>query len=94
MKGVRRYRDRLKKDLKDKRFREAFDEEEIYASIAIQIAKIRQKNHLTQKELAELLDTTQQTVSRLEDSRDRRYTLRTLIKLAHALNKRLEVRLV
>ena len=94
MKGARRFRDRLKRDLKDKKFKEVFDEEEIYASIAIQIAKIRQKNHLTQKELAELLDTTQQTVSRLEDKSDRRYTLRTLIKLARALNKCLEVRFV
>ena len=39
MKGARRFRDRLKEDLKDPEFRRAFDEEEIYASLAIQIAK-------------------------------------------------------
>ena len=45
MKGVRRFKDRLKKDLRDPEFRKAFDEEEVYASLAIQIAKIRQKKN-------------------------------------------------
>ena len=94
MKGARRFRDRLKKDLKDQEFKKAFDEEEIYASIAIQIAKIRHKHHLTQKELADLVDTRQQTISRLEDTRDKKYAVSTLIKLAHALNKQLEVRFI
>ena len=94
MKGARRFRDRLKEDLKDPEFRKAFDEEEIYASLAIQIAKIRQKEGLTQKELAKRLHTTQQTVSRLEDIHNESYSLQTLIKLAHALDKRLEVGLV
>lgn len=94
MKDVRRFRDRLKEDLKDPEFKMAFDEEEIYASLAIQIAKIREKEGLTQKELARRLHTTQQTVSRLEDIHNKSYSLQTLIKLSHALNKRLEVELV
>ena len=48
MKSTKKFRDRLKKDLKDPKFKEAFEEEEIYASLAIQIAKMREKRHLTQ----------------------------------------------
>ena len=71
-----------------------FDEEEIYASLAIQIAKIRQEEKLTQQELAKRLHTTQQTVSRLENVHNESYSLGTLIKLARALDKRLKVELV
>jgi len=69
MKGVRRFKDRLKKDLRDPEFRRAFDEEEVCVSLAIQIAKIRQKKNIS-------------------------CSLKTLIKVAHALDKRLKVELV
>jgi DNA-binding transcriptional regulator YiaG len=94
MKGARRFSDKLKEDLRDPEFRKAFDEEEIYASLAIQIAKIRQEEKLTQQELAKRLHTTQQTVSRLENVHNESYSLGTLIKLARALDKRLKVELV
>ena len=94
MKGTRRFRDRLKEDSKDRAFRKAFDEEEVYASLAIQIAKIRQRKKLTQRELARRLHTSQQMVSRLEDVKDRSYSLKTLVKVAHALDKQLKVELV
>ncbi|MCK4533021.1 XRE family transcriptional regulator [bacterium] len=94
MKGVRKFKDRLKKDIKNPEFRKAFKEEEVYASLAIQIAKIREKENLTQGELAKRLHTTQQTISRLENVHNKSYTLQTLIKLATALHKQLEVKLV
>ncbi len=94
MKGVRRFKDRLKKDLRDPEFRRVFDEEEVCVSLAIQIAKIRQKKNITQQELARRLQTTQQNISRLEDIDNRSCSLRTLIKVAHALDKRLKVELV
>lgn len=93
MKGVRRFKDRLKKDLRGPEFRKAFDEEEIYASLAIQIAKIRQEKNLTQQELAKRLHTTQQNISRLEDTNNRSCSLKTLIKVARMLDKRLKVEL-
>ena len=94
MKGVRRFKDRLKKDLRDPEFRRAFNEEEVCVSLAIQIAKIRQKKNITQQELARRLQTTQQNISRLEDIDNRSCSLKTLIKVAHALDKRLKVELV
>jgi len=91
MKGTVKFKDYLKEELKDPEFREAFDEEEVYASLAIQIAKIRQKKKLTQKELAKRLHTTQQTISRLENIHNKSYSLQTLIKLARILDKRVSV---
>jgi len=92
MRGTIKFKDYLKRELKDPEFREAFDEEEVYASLAIQIAKIRQEQKLTQRELAKQLHTTQQTISRLENIHNKSYSLQTLIKLARILNKRVIVK--
>jgi transcriptional regulator with XRE-family HTH domain len=92
MEDTIKFKDYLKEELKDPEFREAFDEEEVYASLAIQIAKIRQKKKLTQKELAKRLHTTQQTISRLENIRNKSYSLQTLIKLARILDKQVSVK--
>ena len=70
MKGVRRFRDKLQKELKDARFREDFEEEGVFATLAIQIAKIREEEGLSQRELAKRLHTSQQMISRLEDLQD------------------------
>ena len=94
MKGVRRFQDYLKGQLKDEEFREGFEEEAVYAQLAVQIARLRGKNKLSQKRLARLLHTSQQTVSRLEDPHNTSYSLRTLIKLAHAMGKELKVQFV
>jgi DNA-binding XRE family transcriptional regulator len=94
MEGTIKFKDYLKKELKDSEFREVFDEEEIYASLAIQISKIRQKEKLTQKELAKRLDTTQQTISRLENIHNKSYSLQTLIKLARILNKSVSIKFI
>jgi len=92
MEDTIKFKDYLKEELKDPEFREAFDEEEVYASLAIQIAKIRQKKKLTQKELAKRLHTTQQTISRLENIYNKSYSLQTLIKLARILDKRVSIK--
>jgi len=94
MKGTIKFKDYLKEELKDPEFHEAFDEEEVYASLAIQIAKIRQKEKLTQKELAKKLHTTQQTISRLENIHNKSYSLQTLIKLARILDKRVSIKFI
>jgi len=92
--GVRRFKDRLKEDMKNPEFRKAFEEEEVFVSLAIQIAEIRQKKKLTQKQLARKLRTTQQNVSRLEDIQNRSYSLETLVKIADAFDKRLKIKFV
>jgi len=94
MKSTVKFKDYLKKELKNSEFKKAFDEEEIYASLAIQVAKIRQKEKLTQAALARRLHTTQQTISRLEDIHNKSCSLGTLIKLAGVLDRRLKIELV
>lgn len=94
MKGAIKFSDYLKEELKKKAVRKAFEEEEIYANLAIQIAKLRQDNGFTQKDLARILQTTQQTVSRLEDPHNKSLSLSTLIELAEALHKKLKIQFV
>lgn len=94
MKGVRRFQDRLKADLKDPKVREAFEREEIFAALAIQIAMIRQDQGLSQADLAQRLHTTQQTVSRLENMDNQSCSVGTLIKIAGALRRKLKIEFV
>ena len=94
MKPLRRFKDRLKEDLKDPVFKKAFEQEEIFAELAIQIAKLRQANGLSQRDLAKHLHTTQQTVSRLENTSNHSLSINTLIKLAEVLHRRLKIELV
>ena len=91
MRGVRSFRQRLKEDLKDKRFKKAFDEEDLFARLAIRIAKLREERGLSQAELAKRLHTSQQMVSRLEDPHNKSFSVRTLVRLASAFHKKLEI---
>ena len=94
MKGVRSFRTRLRKELKNKSFKKTFDDEDFYARLAIQIAKLREEQGMSQQELARRLHTSQQMVSRLEDIHNRSFTLGTLIKLAEAFHKKLDIEFV
>lgn len=88
---VRKLRDRLKEELKDKKFRKEFEAEDIYVKLAIQIAMLREKRGWSQKDLARKLHTSQQTISRLEDPGNNGISLHTLVKLAQAFRKRLKI---
>lgn len=89
-----KYDSYLKEQLKNPEFKKAFDEEEVFANLAIQIAKEREKQGLSQKELAELLHTKQQAVSRLENADYGRYSLNTLMRVANAFHKKLKIKFV
>ncbi len=94
MKGIRKFSHYLKDELKQGAFRKAFEEEETYANLAIQIARLRQEEGYTQKELAKLLHTTQQTISRIENPHNNSLSVFTLIKLAKVFKKGLHIRFV
>ena len=91
MKGTRKFSEYLKYELRNKVFEKAFNEEEPYANLAIQIAKLRVDKGCTQGELADLLHTTQQTISRIEDPHNTALSVNTLIKLAKIFHKRLKI---
>lgn len=94
MKGFLRFRDDLRERLKDEEFRKAFDEEDVYARLAVQIAELREKQGLSQADLARELHTSQQMVSRLEDPHNGSISLNTLVKLAQAFHKRLKINFI
>ena len=93
MKGIL-FRDYLNEQLKDPKFAKAYAEEGVYVEIAYQVAVLRQQQKLSQKALAKKLGTSQQMISRLERPDNRSFSLKTLMKLAQALNKTLSVRFI
>ncbi len=63
----------------------------INAEIARMIYELRVDAGLSQQELADLIDTTQSVISRLEDDDYKGHSLSMLNKISKALNKRLTV---
>ena len=74
--------------------RALFDEASERMEIALQIIKLREAHGLTQAQLAERVGTSQQTISRLENPGYQGHSLRTLRRIADALDARIEVRVV
>ena len=76
------------KQMRDPEFRAAIEELEP----AYQVARLRMKRGLTQKQLAKLIGTTQSSVARLESGRTQP-RLSFLRKVVEALGGRLEIRI-
>ena len=64
------------------------------ADIAAQIYEARRQANLSQKQLAELIGTTQSVISRLEDADYTGHSLEMLRRIATALHCKLQVRIV
>ena len=78
----------------DSRLRQLASEAVVNAEVAQLIHDVRSKAKLTQKQLAELVGTTQSVIARLEDADYEGHSLSMLQRIAAAVNKRLEVRFV
>jgi len=59
--------------------------------IGDQIKELRRKKGLNQSELAELVGTSQSTIARLENPDNFSYSLKTLLKIAEALDMELVI---
>ena len=68
--------------------------ERVNAEVAQMICDLRQEAGITQKELADLIGTTQSVISRLEDADYNGHSLSMLSRIAKALNKRLTVQML
>lgn len=68
------------------------DEERFHAQIAGLIHDVREEAGLTQQELAARVGTTQSVISRLEDADYEGHSLQMLSRIAHALNRRVTIR--
>ena len=62
--------------------------------IAQKIYDLREQAGLSQKQLADLIGTTQSVISRLEDADYKGHSLEILRRIAHVLHCRLEVKIV
>lgn len=76
----------------NKELRDLIAEETINVRIAQMIYDARSKAALTQKELAELVGTTQSVIARLEDADYEGHSLNMLNRIATALDKRIDIR--
>ena len=81
----------LEEQLKDPAFAARFERAGEAWDVALQIAALRQQAQLSQKDLARLLKTSQQQISRLESPGYTGHSLSTLRRVADALHARVRV---
>ena len=79
----------LNEKLKNKNFKEIFDEEKQLLDLSIKIQETRQKKGLSQAELAELANITQQQLSKIENGIN--CNIITFIKVCKALDLRVNI---
>ena len=78
----------------DPELRAMIDQETVNAQVARMIYDARIKAGLTQQELADLVGTKQPVIARLEDADYAGHSLSMLQRIAVALGKNLEIRLL
>src|SRR5437867_10242027 len=81
----------LEEQLKDQEFAERFERAGEAWDVALQIAALREKAGLSQRDLARKLKTTQQQISRLESPDYEGHSLSMLRRVAKALHARVRV---
>jgi len=91
---VRTFRSRLSEDLKDPEFKAHYQEERQALKLAMKIAKLREKKGLSQQQMAKLMGTSQQAISRIESGDYEGFTLKTLEKIAEATGTRVKIEFV
>jgi len=88
MKKTKTYMDKL---MKNKEFREKFDEEYKNICIGEHIARIRHQANLTQDALAKRTHTTKSAISRYENSDYKSYSIPLLNRIAEACGTVLKI---
>src|SRR3989339_46098 len=88
---VRTFQSRLREDIKDPEFKTHYQEERQALKLAMKIAELREKNGLSQQQLAKLMGTSQQAISRIESGEYEGFTLKTLEKVAEATGMKVKI---
>ena len=84
----------MREDLKDPEFKVHYQEERQALILAMKIAKLREKKGLSQQQLAKLMGTSQQAISRIESGDYQGFTLKTIEKIADATGTRVKIEFV
>lgn len=82
-----------KKQMEDECLRELVERELENLQLGVQIAKLREEEKLSQTKLAARAEMSAPKISAIENE-PRNLTIATLIRLAHALGSKVEIRLV
>jgi len=82
-----------KKQMENQRLRDLVERELENLQLGIQIAKLRQEERLSQTKLAAMADMSAPKISAIENE-PRNLTIATLIRVAHALGSKVEIKLV
>ena len=86
--------EQLRSELKDRAYREGYDEAFLDHRIATQIRVIREERPLTQSQLAKAAGMKQSRISAMEDEDYGSWSINTLRRIAYALGVRLKVEFV
>lgn len=81
----------LKEDLKDPQFRKYYEIEGKKLKLGFKIHKLRNRLHLSQRDFAKKIHTSQATVARLESGDYLGFSLKTLEKIAWGTGAELEI---
>ncbi|MBI1742662.1 helix-turn-helix transcriptional regulator [Candidatus Acetothermia bacterium] len=91
-KQVNRYEEYMKKQFENSEFRKVYEEGLEALRVGVKVAQLREKHGLTQTQLAAMLHTSPSVISRIENGEN--VELKTLQKIAQALNAKLKIELV
>ena len=87
----RTFKSRLREDLKDPEFKRHYEEEKQALQLAMKITALREQKGLSQQQLAKLMGTSQQAISRIESGEYEGFTLKTLEKVAEATGMKVKI---
>ncbi|GHV58841.1 hypothetical protein AGMMS49579_26440 [Spirochaetia bacterium] len=76
----------LKSEMKDEQFRKEYEQLEDEFNLAEEVLKLRQKQNLSQNDLAKIAGTSQSAIARLESGKYQNVSLSFLRKIGKALN--------
>jgi len=89
--GLEKIDAHLKEELKNGKFRKAYEIERAKVALAQKIAELREEKRLRQVDLAKKLGVSQQFVSQIETGQERNLTLETIIKIAESLGRGVKI---
>jgi DNA-binding Xre family transcriptional regulator len=81
----------FRKQLEDSQMRELIEQEIESLRVGTEIARMRQKKRLSQAQLAARAGMSAPNISRIENNPAQNITLETLVKIARALGRGIEV---
>ena len=87
------FKETLVEMLKDLKFKKEWDELEPQYQIIESLIEARNENNITQKELSRLTGITQSDISKIENG-NANPSIKTLQKIAKALNKKLIIKFI